>query len=187
MTPSGNHTSSLKERLLRLFREKDYRRAYVESFLNTFIAAQIKANREKRGLSQSDLADLAGMKQSRISALENVNYSSWSIRTLRRLAAAFDLVLVVRFESFGAVLNDIADFKRETLERPSFEEDPAFVKSPLEPVSTIAASPSESAVVSFQGYRSAALRRQRAAVTASAQEKVIDAEMPSALPMVNHG
>ena len=178
MTHSGNHTSSLKERLLRLFREKDYRRAYVESFSNTSIAAQIKANREKRGLSQSDLADLAGMKQSRISALENVNYSSWSIRTLRRLAEAFDLVLVVRFESFGGVLNDIVDFKRETLERPSFEEDPVFADSLLEPVATIATS---STVVNFQDYRA------RAAVTATAQEKVLVAKMPPALPLVNHG
>lgn len=112
--------------LARLFRDKEYRRSYVEAFSNTSIAAQIKANREKRQLSQAQLADLAGMKQSRISTVENVNYESWNIRTLRRLADAFDLVLVVRFESFGKVLDDIAEFTRDTIEQPSFDEDPAF-------------------------------------------------------------
>ena len=180
MTPSDNHTSSLRDRLLRLFREQDYRRAYVESFLNTSIAAQIKANREKRGLSQSDLANLAGMKQSRISALENVNYSSWSIRTLRRLAEALDLVLVVRFESFGAVLGDITDFKRETLERPSFDDDPVFSEVTTGAVATITSIPT---VRNFDDFRTA----RRAAVTTAAQEKVIVAEMPSSLPMVQHG
>jgi hypothetical protein len=66
------------------------------------------------------------MKQSRISALENVSYDSWSIKTLRRLAEAFDLVLVVRFESFGKVIEDIESFERTRLEAPSFTEDPAF-------------------------------------------------------------
>jgi len=66
------------------------------------------------------------MKQSQISKLEDVNHSSWKISTLKKLARAFDLVLVVRFESFGKVLPDIDEFGRERLERPSFDEDPAF-------------------------------------------------------------
>jgi transcriptional regulator with XRE-family HTH domain len=126
MRDSENPTSSLRSRLTKLFRDREYRRTYVESFLNTSIAAQIKANREKRGWSQGQLAELAGMKQSRISALENVSYDSWSIKTLRRLAEAFDLVLVVRFESFGKVIEDIESFDRSTLEAPSFSDDPVF-------------------------------------------------------------
>lgn len=126
MRDSENPTSSLKSRLTKLFRDREYRRSYVESFLNTSIAAQIKANREKRGWSQEQLAHMAGMKQSRISALENVSYDSWSIKTLRRLAEAFDLVLVVRFESFGKVVEDIESFERTRLEAPPFTADPAF-------------------------------------------------------------
>lgn len=126
MRDSENPTSSLKSRLTKLFRDREYRRSYVESFLNTSIAAQIKANREKRGWSQEQLAHMAGMKQSRISALENVSYDSWSIKTLRRLAEAFDLVLVVRFESLGKVVEDIESFERTKLEAPPFTEDPAF-------------------------------------------------------------
>jgi hypothetical protein len=63
------------------------------------------------------------MLQSRISALENVNYSAWSISTLRRLAKAFNVVLVVRFESFGKHLQEIEDFGRESLKVDSFASD----------------------------------------------------------------
>ncbi len=117
--------SDEKTNLFRLFSDREYRRAYVESFLNTSIAAQIKVNREKRNLSQLDLANLSGMKQPRISALENVNYESWSIRTLKRIAEAFDLALVVRFESFSQAIAEIEGISRESLERPSYSEEEA--------------------------------------------------------------
>lgn len=181
MTPSDNSTSSLKQRLLRLFQEKAYRRAYVESFLNTSIAAQIKANREKRGLSQAQLADLAGMKQSRISTMENVNYESWSIRTLKRLAEAFDLVLVVRFESFGGTVGDIVNLNRENLERPSFEKDPVFAISKAD---LMAPSTSGATVVNLKDRRLVTIGRQRAAIGATGQDKFVAADMSF---QVKHG
>ena len=109
-----------------LKKSKDYRHGYVDEFLNTFIATQVKVLREQRGWSQEKLANEAGMKQARISVLENVNYSSWSINTLRRIAEAFDLTLNVSFEEFGKRLRDIERFSRESLERFSFKEDPVF-------------------------------------------------------------
>lgn len=108
------------------FSDKEVRHIYCDEFLNTSIATQIKVLREQRGLTQSKLAKLAGMRQSRISALEDVSYSSWSIKTLRKLAEAFDLALTVKFDSFGEKLGDIEIFDRKTLEKPSFEDDPAF-------------------------------------------------------------
>lgn len=131
MQTSEQNTSSLKTRLARLFRDREYRHSYAESFANTLIAAQLKANREVRHLSQQQLADLVGMKQSRISTIENVNYESWSVRTLRRIAQAFDLVLIIKFESFGNVLREVEAFDLSSLERPSFEDDPEF-RSPRE-------------------------------------------------------
>jgi transcriptional regulator with XRE-family HTH domain len=108
------------------FEDKDYRHGYVDEFLNSRIATQIKVLREQRGLSQQELADLAGMKQPRISVMENVNYSSWSINVLRKLAEAFDLALSVSFEEFGTRANNIDEFSRENLERRSFKDDPYF-------------------------------------------------------------
>lgn len=129
MNTTEPYTSPLLERLRDLFQDPEYRHAYAESFTNTFIAAQLKANREKRQLLQSELATVADMKQSRISTIENVNYESWSVRTLRRIARAMDLVLVVKLESFGAVIRDMESLSRESLERPSFGDDPVFQAS----------------------------------------------------------
>lgn len=106
--------------------DKDYRHGYVDEFLNAYIATQIKVLREQREWTQQDLAQQAGMKQARISVMENVNYSSWSLNTLKRIAESFDLTLNVSFEDFGKRLVDIDRFSRESLERFSFEDDPVF-------------------------------------------------------------
>lgn len=108
------------------FKNKEYRHGYADEFLNTYIATQIKVLREQRGWSQKDLAINAKMKQPRISVLENVNYSSWSINALRKLAEAFDLTLCVSFESFGKRIKDFDEFGRANLEKLSFDNDPAF-------------------------------------------------------------
>lgn len=117
---------STRQRLLDEFHDPEARREYAEDFLDSSIAFQIKALRQQHDWTQQDLADRAEMKQSRISAMEQVDYSRWSLKTLRRLAEAFDLALVVRFESFGALLDDIVGLSRKSLERPSFDDDPVF-------------------------------------------------------------
>lgn len=147
MKTTEPNTSSLLSKLRGLFRDREYRQAYAESFTNTLIAAQLKANRERRGLSQSELAELAGMKQSRISTIENVNYENWNIRTLRRIAQAMDLVLVVKLESFGNLVRDMETFKRDNLERPSFDDDPVF-----NPDKTSTRGVTRSVVLEFPGH-----------------------------------
>jgi len=120
----------MRERLLQRFRERRYREGYLEAFLNTRIAAQIKALREARRLSQAQLAKRVGTTQPGISALENVHYTSWSLRTLKKLARAFDVALIVKFESFGKALDDITAFSAESLAVPPFAKDPLFPKKP---------------------------------------------------------
>lgn len=120
-------------------KSKDYRHGYSDEFLNAFIATQIKVLREQREWTQQRLAEDAGMKQPRISAMENVNYSSWSLNVLRRLAEAFDLTLTVSFEEFGKRIYGIDRFNREALERFSFDEDPAVaVRQENVPTSALA-------------------------------------------------
>jgi transcriptional regulator with XRE-family HTH domain len=108
------------------FQDRDYRHAYAEESLNTYIATQIKVLREQRNLTQAELAGLTGMKQPRIAVMEDINYSSWSIKTLRRLAEALDLRLSVKFETFSSLIPEVATFSRESLERLSFENDTWF-------------------------------------------------------------
>lgn len=114
------------------FQDKDYRHTYADGFLNSAIATQIKVLREQRHWSQNQLAQRASMQQARISVLENVNYSSWSLATLRRLAKAFDVRLKVTFETFGTILEDFDLLNRTSLERCSFANDPKF--APTQPV-----------------------------------------------------
>jgi transcriptional regulator with XRE-family HTH domain len=99
------------------FQDKEYAHAYAEDFVNAFVATQLKVLREQRGLTQAQLAELTGMKQSRISALEDINYGAWNLKTLRRLAAAFDVALTVKFESFSTFIEDVSTFSRERLFR----------------------------------------------------------------------
>jgi transcriptional regulator with XRE-family HTH domain len=130
----GASMSDLANSLKQGFKDRDYRHGYADEFLNSSIATQVKVLREQHGWSQKELAKLAQMRQPRISVLENVNYSSWSINILRKLAEAFDLTLCVSFESFGKRLADIERFSREALERFSFEDDPVFAEAEAEAV-----------------------------------------------------
>ena len=118
--------SDKRRRLRENFADPNYRHGYVDAFFNTVLAAQIKALREREGLTQAQLAESIGTVQSGVSTLENVNYSRWSVRTLRKLARRFDLALVVKVASFGAALSEIDAFSEATLSPPSFNDDPQF-------------------------------------------------------------
>lgn len=115
--------SQLRDRLVKEFTDQEYRHGYADDFLNTAIAAQIKALRDQRGWTQAQLAERAGMRQSRISAMEDINYTSWSVRTLARLAEAFDVALAVCFKSFTERLADIDRFSPGALAVPSYIDD----------------------------------------------------------------
>lgn len=109
--------NELRDELLKDFQDKTYAHTYVDDFLNAEIATQIKVLREQRDLTQKNLADLTGMAQPRICVLEDVNYGSWNIKTLKKLALAFDVCLKVSFETFGSRIGDIVNFNRDALQR----------------------------------------------------------------------
>ncbi len=120
---------SLRNRLRRQLRDKEFRHAYADEHLNLSIGTQIKAIREQRKMSQADLAEKIGTRQAGISRIESANYVGWSIGILRRLAEAFDLRLRVSFEEFGTLWHEVDAFSRTSLERRQFDEDPEFVES----------------------------------------------------------
>ncbi len=105
---------------------QEYREAYAEDFLNTWVATQCKVLREQRGMTQEQLAEKIGTKQAGVSRLENVNYSAWKTGTLRKIARALGVRLKVTFETYGTLLDEADYFSREYLRRPDFEHDPAF-------------------------------------------------------------
>lgn len=117
---------SYREELGRQFTDKEYRDAYAEDFLNTKIAAQLRAIREQRKLTQKDLAEKIGTKQPGVARLEDVNYASWNITTLKKIASALDVRLNVSFETFGSLLDEDESFSRQWLQREEFADDSAF-------------------------------------------------------------
>lgn len=105
------------------FLNEEYAHAYMEEFLNASIATQIKVLREQRHWSKAQLAERAEITKRQATTLENVNYSSWSIGALRKLAKAFDLRLKVSFETFSSGFSEIHGFGRDSLQRVSRAQD----------------------------------------------------------------
>jgi transcriptional regulator with XRE-family HTH domain len=114
------------EQLRQSFADEEYRNAYVQSFLNSYVAAQIKVLREDYPLTQAELAEKIGTQQPGIARLENVNYSAWKVETLRKVARALGVRLKITFEEWGTLPDEIEHFNREHLTRASFERDPVF-------------------------------------------------------------
>lgn len=107
------------------FKSRTYRRTFAESQLSTTVAAQIVAMREDRGWTQKRLGDEAGMGQSRICVLEDPANEAMTIKTLKRIARAFDVVLVVRFVPFSELLRWRTSAAPQELAVPGFDDDVA--------------------------------------------------------------
>jgi transcriptional regulator with XRE-family HTH domain len=115
------------------FKDEEYRQAYAEDFLNSWVATQIVTLREQREMSQTRLGELIGTKQPGISRLEDVNHSTWKTETLKRIARALGVRLRISFETFGTLLDEDVRFSREFLKRPEFIDDPEFIeRRPIE-------------------------------------------------------
>lgn len=124
--------SEPRHTLKKEFEDKGYREAYAEDFLGASIATQLVVLREQRGLTQEELAQQIGTHQPSVSRFENVNRAAWNISSLKKIATALGVRLKVSFETFGSLIDETKTFSRESLQRPSFEEDPVFQSPTLE-------------------------------------------------------
>ncbi|MEK7993366.1 MAG: helix-turn-helix transcriptional regulator [Planctomycetota bacterium] len=118
--------SDLEQRMIEAFRDREYRESYAEGFLNSWISHQLTAVRRQRGLTQQQLAERVGTKQSGISRMERDGYGRWNFSTLQKAALALDCRLKVSLETFGSLLEEAAEFSETKLLRPVFEQDPVF-------------------------------------------------------------
>jgi len=112
--------------ILEQLRDKAYRESFVFSQMSIPIAFQIRALREQRKLTQKELAEKAGMMQPRIVELERPKGNEPNLRTLGRLAAAFDVALIVKFAPFSELAEWAERFSPDTFVVPSFDDDPGF-------------------------------------------------------------
>jgi transcriptional regulator with XRE-family HTH domain len=112
-----------KVRQLAKLKRKPYRDAYVAEQVKTGLPFQIRALREQRGWSQSELGDNTGMRQNAISRLEKPDYGSLTVNTLLRLASAFDVALLIKFVPFRKLLDEFGDLSTEALEVDAFDQE----------------------------------------------------------------
>ena len=102
----------------------------VASNLSEGIAFQIRATRDKREMTQAELARESGMTQNNLSRLESPDYGKQTIRSLKRIADALDVALVVRFVPFSQYIDWLSatphldeGIRPEALAVPSFEDE----------------------------------------------------------------
>lgn len=110
-------------KLWQKLRNKAYRDGYTEGQLSIEVPFQIRALRKARGWTQTQLAERCGIPQARISHIEQPGRDPLSLRTLHRLASAFDVGLLVQFVSFSELVHREAAFNPETYRVTSFEDD----------------------------------------------------------------
>ncbi len=77
--------------------DPEFARAFEEETHKLRLALRISELREKRGMTQKDLAKKLNTTQSVISRLESAQYESYSIKTLKKVAEALHCELVIDF------------------------------------------------------------------------------------------
>jgi len=102
---------------------KEYRDLYVENHITNGIAFQIHSMRDSRKWTQKKLAESIGTKQGVVSRLENPNYGKYSLDTLKKVAASFDVALLVSFVPFSELVARTTSLTNRCMDVPSYEDD----------------------------------------------------------------
>lgn len=103
--------------------DKEYRDASISANIFSWIAYQIRELREQRGLTQTDLANLLGKRQSVVSRLESSGEKGLSLNTLLELASALDIALVLKFVPFSRFLREYEDVSPEAMKVEKYMVD----------------------------------------------------------------
>ena len=137
-----------KEQLETLLRDPEFRRQFVADYVQEMVSAQIRALREHHGWTQEELGDAAGgISQVQISRLENPDYSGTSLNSLKRLAQALDVALIVRPASFGEFVDWVTSMSPERLVPLSYIEEQDMIRSLADASYAISSNaPAESSV-----------------------------------------
>lgn len=119
-------TPSKRKLALGLQKSRSYRHKLVAEHIQRSPAIQIRALRESRRLTQTQLAQAAGVRQSWISDVEKPDREGFNLSTLKKLAEAFDVALIVRFVPFSQFTEWIDRLDEADLAPPPFDQDAAL-------------------------------------------------------------
>jgi transcriptional regulator with XRE-family HTH domain len=97
----------------------------------------VRALRKRSGWSQTQLGKQVETPQNVISRYEDPDYGKLSLTTLKRLASAFDVALVVKFAAFSELKRLAEDRSSEALAVASYEMEKAVTEtSPIDGMTT---------------------------------------------------
>jgi transcriptional regulator with XRE-family HTH domain len=120
-----NMSDKRKVNLSEKLKNKEYRDAYVSSSVDVGVAFQVRALRKQHHYTQNELSEISGMAQGRISALENPS-NSHTIATLKTIANALDVGLIVRFVPISKLVKWQLNLSTDSLDVMKYDEDPYF-------------------------------------------------------------
>lgn len=122
-------TSARRDQIISSLQDKEYRDLFVSEEIDTGLPLQIRELRSDREWSQRELAGRTGMTQEGVSRLERLDYGKYTLTTLKRLAAAFDVALVVRFEPYSRLVDWVSNLSPEDMAVPDFEHDAGLTRN----------------------------------------------------------
>ena len=109
------NTRITDSKLFKRLKDRKYRDRFISGEIKRLIPFQLRALRASRKWTQAQLGNEASMPQTVISRIENGNAASLSIKTLLKLASAFDVALVVRFEPIDNLIHWVDTMSPETI------------------------------------------------------------------------
>jgi transcriptional regulator with XRE-family HTH domain len=118
---------SIDLNLFEKLQDRTYRARFFLSEASARIAKQLIGLRKRRGLTQAELAELAGTGQPAISRAERADYRNWSFNTLRSLAEALDARIHVSIEASEDVLVEYKNGSNASAPQPYQHSLQAFI------------------------------------------------------------
>jgi DNA-binding XRE family transcriptional regulator len=90
---------TFQSRLHEDLKDPEFKAHYQEERQALKLAMKIAQLREKKGLSQQQMAKLMGTSQQTISRIESGEYEGFTLKTLEKIAAATDTKVQIEFVS----------------------------------------------------------------------------------------
>ena len=122
-TSSATDSIEKRRQIVASLEDREYRHAMVEQHIAVGIPMQIRALREREGWTQKESGARSGQAQTRISLLEKIGYEGYTVKTLCKIAATYDVALIVKFAPFSELIDRMANLSSDDILVARYSED----------------------------------------------------------------
>lgn len=112
------------------WQDREYREAYLEASVEQGIAWQIRINRQKRGITQENLAKALGISLPMLQELEDPEIGEYPLETLIKVAKVFDCALSVKFIPYSELAEDSQNLSEDAQYAPPHTAASSVKKEP---------------------------------------------------------